>query len=139
MSTAVVYQTMTGHSRKIARSAASALSVEAQPIAGATLPADCRLLFIVGGIYSGKSDPRLIRWIEELDARDIRLAVLMGASVSEKAQPMLRAALSAKGIRVLEEEFHCRGSFLFFRFGHPNRQELKEAAAFARRVQAAFT
>lgn len=138
MKTAVVFQSMTGHSRKIAKAAASVLGVEAQPIATAALPEGCELLFIVGGIYGGKSDPKLIQWIEELYLTGIRLAVLMGASVREKAQPMLRAALEKKGIRVLDEEFHCLGSFLLLRFGHPNQDELRQAAQFARKVQAEY-
>lgn len=138
MSSAVIYQSMTGHSRKIAEAVAAALQVEAQAVGTATLSQDDQLLFIVGGIYGGKSHPKLLSWLAQANLQHVRLAVLMGSSMGKKEQPMLRAALEARGIQVLAEEFHCLGSFLFMGLGHPNQQELAEAAAFAVRVLATF-
>jgi len=48
-------------------------------------------------------------------------------------KPMQRIA-SALDVYIDGAEFHCRGSFGPLHMGHPNREDLRRAAAFARYV-----
>lgn len=136
MKYAVVYASKTRHSRKIAQAVAEALGTEAQDVKTAPRLAGVDLLLVVGGIYAGKSDPALVSWLSGLDPAQVAKVALMESCTSPKpyGQPELRTALAARGIPVLEEAFHCRGSFLFFAMGRPNREEIASAVRFARRV-----
>ena len=61
MNTAVLFRSMTGHSKKIANAVAAELGVEALNIKNKPVLQNIDLLFIAGGIYSGKSLPELLR------------------------------------------------------------------------------
>jgi flavodoxin len=135
MKTAVVYCSKTGHSRKIAHAVAEALQTSAQDIRSAPALDAVDLLFVVGGIYGGTSAPELIQYCRSLDSGKIGPAVLMTSCASRKMkQAQVRQALTEAGVPVCDEEFVCRGSFLFMGIGHPNRADLEQAILFARRI-----
>jgi len=59
----------------------------------------------------------------------------MTSCASQKMkQAQVRQALTEAGVPVYDEEFVCRGSFLFMGIGHPNRDDLEQAILFARRI-----
>lgn len=132
---AVLYATMTGHSRKIAKAVGKALDVRVLDIRARPLFADVDLLFIVGGVYGGKSLPALLKYVKGLDKECVKKAVLMTSSARKQKQDDLRRLLHEKGIEVLDE-FACPGSFLFLSFGHPNKRDIEQAVAFAVRMSA---
>ncbi len=132
MNIALIYATKTGHSRKIAQAAAAALGVKALDLRTNPKIGDVDQLFVVGGIYGGVSAPELLEYVRGLEKGQVKRAAIMTSSVSQSArQTDLRAALLAKGIDVMEEEFKCRGAFLFIGIGRPNAEDLNSAAAFA--------
>ncbi len=132
---AVLYATMTGHSRKIAKAVGKALDVRVLDIRTRPLLADVDLLFIVGGVYGGKSLPALLEYVKGLDKECVKKAVLVTSSAREQKQDDLRRLLHEKDIEVLDE-FACPGSFLFLRFGHPNKRDIEQAVAFAVKIAA---
>ena len=136
--TAVVYVTKTGHSKMLATAIAQALGTVAQPVSGATLPQGARLLFLVGGIYAGKSDPALLRFAETLSGQTVPKAVLVTSSVSIKhrAATELRRVLAARGVAVLDE-LTCTGGLLFLKANHPNADDAAALARDALRIRAA--
>ena len=73
----VIYCTKTGHSRKIARAIAQELQVQAEDIKTGPVLKDVDLLFIVGGIYGGKSDPAMLGYINNIDGSMVRKAALV--------------------------------------------------------------
>lgn len=131
---AIVYATKTGHSRKIATAIGKALGTEAVNITARSVLEGVDLLFIVGGIYGGKSLPGLLNYVKSLDAEKVKKAALVTSCLSKKqGQESIRKILQEKGIAVLGETI-CRGSFLFLGLGHPNQEDIGEAVDFAVRL-----
>ena len=131
----VVYATKTQHSKKLADAIGKELCVEAKNIAKHPQPQKAALLFLVGGIYAGKSNPVLLSYAEKLDASIVRKAVLVtsSASSSHRAQRELRAVLEKKGIDVAGE-LTCAGAFLFIRFRRPNKMDIQTIAKAAKDI-----
>ena len=133
----VVYATKTKHSKKLAEAIGKALNVTAVDVKTSPVPRAAELLFLVGGIYAGKSSPGLIRYVEGLDVNQVKKVVLVtsSASVASRKQPEVYSLLTEKGVEVLEE-ISCPGSFLWLSFGHPNTADLEEASARAKKIAA---
>ncbi|OPZ64912.1 MAG: flavodoxin [Firmicutes bacterium ADurb.Bin506] len=131
--TAVVYHTETGNSQKIANAIASELGISAYNIATDPELRDIDLLFVVGGIYGGKSHPKLIEYMGRLDNTMVRRAAIITSCASGKRRQLqLRQLLTDKGIKVLPDEFVCKARFLFLRLGRPNKNDIDNIVAFAK-------
>lgn len=134
MNIAIIYRSMTGHSKKIANKVAAELEVTAIDIKDKPKLADIDLLFIVGGIYSGTSLPDMLLYIETLDSTQIKKVALLTSSTSDNCgQNDVRKILESKTIEVVDE-YRCFGNFLFVKLGHPNRKEIDRAIEFAKRL-----
>lgn len=130
----IVYATMTKHSKKLAEAIGTELNVKAQNVKENVVLDDTDILFIVGGIYAGESLPVLLDFSKNLDSQKIKKAVLVTSSTSKKkGQDSIRKVLNDKGIEVINE-FFCYGNFLFFKLGHPNKDEIQQAVDFAVKV-----
>lgn len=136
MKIAVVYQSRTGHSKKLAEAVASALGVQAQSVSGQPALSGVDLLFVVGGIYAAKSDPKLLKYLAGLGKDQVKRAALITSSAGKTKQDMVRETLTQKGIQVAADEYVCQGSFLLFGRGHPSAEEIAGAAAFAKGLSA---
>ena len=129
--TAVVYATKTKHSKKIAEAIGKSLNVKAENLKDTPSIGQTDILFIVGGIYGGRSLPELLEFVKTLDGAKVKSAVLMTSSASDKTgQDDVHALLDEKGIK-LEGEYRCFGGFLVVKLGHPNKSELSKAVDFA--------
>jgi flavodoxin len=137
MKIAVLYLSKTGHSKKIAEAVAAGMGVQAQSVKDNPELSGIDLLFIAGGIYAGKSDPKLLKYLGTLSREQVKRAALISSSRGKSKQDMVRDTLTGKGIQVLADEYICQGSFLFFGMGHPNAQEIAGAIAFAKKLSAA--
>jgi flavodoxin len=130
----IVYATKTRHSKKIAEAIGKALNIKAENVSTRPVLEDMDLLFIVGGIYGGESLPLLLDFVKALDRGKVKKAALVTSCASKKhRQDSVRKLLQQKGIEVLDEII-CPGSFLFLRFGHPNKRDIEEAVNFAVRL-----
>jgi len=134
MKTAVIYATLTGHSKKIAKAIAKEFDTEPINIKTAYVLKDIDLLFVVGGIYKGKSLNKMIAYIHSLDENAVKKAVMItSCATKETKQILLRELLTNNNVEVLEDEYICRGSFLFLGLGHPNQKEIAGAVDFAKK------
>lgn len=132
MKTALIYLTITSHSKKIANAIAKELKIQAQDIKNNPQLIEADLLFIVGGIYGGKSLPELISYVKNIDNTMVKQAILITSCASNKeTQWEVREILDNNGIEVLKDEFVCRGNFLLYGLGHPNKTDIENAVAFA--------
>ncbi|MEL4106654.1 flavodoxin domain-containing protein [Oscillospiraceae bacterium WX1] len=124
---AVIYATKTGHSEKLAKAVAQAVGCAAYNAVNISMPINADLLFLVGGIYAGKSHPEMIRFAESLGGSAGKKAVLIttSVSVSNRSQPDIRRILSEAGIKILDEHA-CAGSLLFLKSGHPDTEDIAE-------------
>ncbi len=133
MNKAVIYCSKTGHSKKIAQAVADELHVHAENVKENPDIGEVDWLFIVGGVYGGASDSQLIEYVSQLDGDKVHNAVLMTSCLSQKMkQDKIREILVEKGVNVHDDEFLCKGNFLFFGLGHPNQGEIRAAARFVK-------
>ena len=136
MKYAVLYRSMTGHSKKIAKAIGAELGVEPLNIKKKPQLDDIDIAFVIGGIYSGKSLPDMIEYIKTLTPQTIKQVALITSSVSDKTgQSEIRTILESNGIKIVDE-YRCRGNFLFIKMGHPNKKEIAGAVEFAKRFHA---
>ena len=93
------------------------------------------ILFIGSSIYAGKIDAGLRRFLEQIPAGAVKKAVVFGTSAGKKsALAEIRGILVPKGIQVSNNEFHCKGSFLFAHRGRPNTDDIESAKTFAEKI-----
>ena len=135
----VIYHTRSRHTEKIAEAIAREAGIEAINISEPhTLP-ETDLLFIGTGIYAGKPDDLLIDYLDQLPVNRIRGAAIFSTSAagSDKTELIVNM-LTHKGIAIYPERFTCRGKFLFLAKGHPDEEDCRNAASFARKVLNAY-
>jgi len=135
MNSAVAFYSVTGHSKKIANAVGEALQIPVYDLKKNPDIADCDLLFLVSGIYRAAADPKMLTLLKRMDNTKVKKAALLTSSAAGVTrQRQARELLQALGIQVFVEEYTCLGTFLIFRRGHPNQQEVADAVAFARKV-----
>lgn len=124
----IVYATMTGHSKKIARAIASVVKVEPQNIIDIKDEIECDVLYIVSGIYSNEAKPELLSFVENLSNK-VKQVVLITSSMKLVKQEKVKSILESKDIVVLDE-YCCKGGFLFFSPTHPNKNDIDDVVKF---------
>lgn len=131
----VVYATKTQHSKKLAEAIAKEFSVTAKNVEKFPEPEESDLLYLVGGIYAGKSNPMLLSYAERLNTSFARKVILVTSSVSisHRSQRDLYALLRKRGIDVADE-ITCTGGLLFLKFTHPNKVDIQTIVKAAKDV-----
>ena len=131
----IIYHSILGHSKKIAQAIAQELQVNAHDIREKPELNNIDLLYIVSGIYGGKSAPELLEFLKSLGSQQIKLAVLLTSSAGKTTPATeVRTALTKLDIPVAEEEFTCQGAILFVGMGHPNKTDIQNALTFVREL-----
>lgn len=132
MKTAVIYASMTGHSKKIAQAISEGLSIPAYNVTEKPLLEGYDLFLIVSGIYGGSCKPELLAYVNTLTPHHVKTTALITSSAGKTPQVGVRKALLERGITVKEAEYICEGGFLFKMFSHPNKDEIAAAVEFSR-------
>ena len=134
MKTAVRYYTKTGNTKRLAEAVADAVGTEALPI---NVPVDepVDILFLGNSYYAFSIDPEVRNFIRSLDADKIGRIVNFGsAAMLNSTYKKVKAEADKVGIPMDEREFHCRGEFKGIHKGKPDEEDLKAAAAFAKKI-----
>lgn len=136
MKISVIYCSMTGHSKKIAEKIAKKFEVKALNIKENPEFEETDLLFIVGGAYGGQSLPEMIEYVKKISSDKVKnVALVTSCASKESTQKGLKNILQGNGINVIENEFVCQGSFMFFfGFGHPNKEDINNAIDYSKKV-----
>lgn len=138
MNIQVAYFSTTGNTRKVADSIAEALSIKALPISEWNESTVVDILFLGGAIYANHQHglhSSMKTFIAGLDPKKIRAIAVFGTGfIHSDAVDRLRDLALARGINVVGESFFCLGRFTFFNLAHPNKQDLTDAADFAKRI-----
>ena len=130
MKTQILYATMTGHSRKIAKAIAQKTGFPLYDLKTQPQIPPCDTLLIVSGIYGGESKPDLLEFAKNLPVGHVGRILLLTSSTRNLAQGSLRKVLTDGGHNVESAEYLCQGGFLLAALGHPNRKEVEDAVAF---------
>ena len=134
MKIAVRYYTKTGNTKKLAEAVAEAVGAEALPLS-APVEEAVDLLFLGNSYYAFSIDPEVRDFVRSLDSGKVGRIVNFGsAAMLNSTYKKVKAEADKVGIPMDEREFHCRGEFKGLHKGRPNEEDLKAAAAFARKI-----
>jgi flavodoxin len=131
----VVYASRKGNTKKVAEFIARGIGVKAEPVGSGVKVDHADVLFVGGALYAGKIDSGLRAFLGELTPAQVGKVVVF-STAGGKCTPLaeIKAILEPKGIKVADEEFHCRGSFLIINNDRPNEEDLKHAEDFAKKL-----
>lgn len=139
MNSIIIYSTMTKHSKKIAKAISDELSIPAYDVKyESTELKNIDMLYIVSGIYSGQITPQLDDYLRNIDDKEISKAAIIMSSVSQEYDKCeIKNILNEKEIEIAGEH-SCYGSFLFMKFKHPNKDEIRDAVQFSKDIYNRF-
>ena len=133
MKIAVRYYTRSGNTEKLAKVIADAVGVQAEPVTE-TLHEKTDIVFLGCSYYAFDVDEAVKSFLFD-NRENIGKIVCFGTSAMMKStRKPIKRITDAAGVALAEEEFHCRGSFGPMHKGHPDNQDLTNAAAFAKMV-----
>ena len=134
MKIAVRYYTKTGNTKRLAEAVAEAVGAEALPLS-TPIGDPVDILFLGNSYYAFSIDPEVREFIRNLDKSKVGRIVNFGsAAMLNSTYKKVKAEADKVGIPMDEREFHCRGEFKGLHKGRPNDEDLKAAAAFAKKI-----
>lgn len=133
MNIAVRYYTRSGNTETLARVIEDAVGTKSEPVT-VPLSEKADILFLGCSYYAFDVDEAVKSFIFD-NKQNIGKIVCFGTSAMMKSthKPMKKVC-DAVGVQLSDQEFHCRGSFGPMHKGHPDEQDLTNAAAFAKMV-----
>ena len=134
MKVAVRYYTKTGNTKRLAEADAGAVGVRALPI-DQPLTEKVDVLFLGNSYYAFSIDPAVRDFVKGLKKEMVGKIVNFGsAAMLNSTYKKVKAEADRVGIPMDEREFHCKGEFKGIHKGKPDESDLKDAAAFARKI-----
>lgn len=143
----VLYSTRSGNTEKVANAIAQELNCPCIRITKASDSFNLDLndydtVCIGTGIYKGQPHQDLLNYLQEINLISRKQFALFltcfgwGKDIADKnVVDTVKAALQAKGQRLLSNRFSCFGGGLgFVKRGHPDAQELDAAKKWAREI-----
>jgi len=133
MKVAIRYYTKTGNTKKLAEAIGSAINVEAKTV-DEPLTEDVDILFLGSAVYAAGIDSKIKDFIANINVNVGEVVNFSSAALIESTYSQVKKQVETKGLKMSEDEFHCRGAFKFVHRGHPNDEDLKNAQEFAKRI-----
>lgn len=135
MKISVRYYTRSGNTKKLATAIADAVAAQAKDVS-VPLTEKADILFLGCSYYAFDVDEAVKKFILE-NSKNIGKIVCFGTSAMMKSmiKPVKKVADEA-GVSVAKEDFHCKGSFGPMHKGKPDKDDLKRAADFAKKITA---
>ena len=133
MKITIRYYTKTGNTKKLAEAIGSAINVEAKTV-DEPLTEDVDILFLGSAVYAAGIDERVKEFIENINVNIGKVVNFSSAALIKSTYNQVKKQVEQKGLKMSEDEFHCRGAFKFVHRGHPDETDLKNAQEFAKRI-----
>ena len=133
MKIAIRYYTKTGNTKKLAEAIGSAINVEAKTV-DEPLTEDVDILFLGSAVYAAGIDERVKEFIENINVNIGKVVNFSSAALIKSTYNQVKKQVEQKGLKMSDDEFHCRGAFKFVHRGHPDETDLKNAQEFAKRI-----
>ncbi|MBQ7928062.1 MAG: flavodoxin [Methanobrevibacter sp.] len=133
MKIAIRYYTKTGNTKKLAEAIASAVNVKAKTV-DEPLTEDVDILFLGSAVYAAGIDQKIKDFIKSINVDVGEVVNFSSAALIESTYKQVKKEVEAKGLKISEDEFHCRGAFKFVHRGKPDDNDLKNVQEFAKRI-----
>lgn len=133
MKVAVRYYSRTGNTKKLAEAIAEAVGVDAREVSE-PLEEKTDIVFLGSAVYAAGVDASVRDFIGRNRERIVEIYNFSTAALLKSTYKQVRKIAESCGVKMSEKEFACRGSFAMMHKGHPDAEDLKRAAEFARSV-----
>ena len=133
MKIAIRYYTKTGNTKKLAEAIGSAIKVEAKTV-DEPLSEDVDILFLGSAVYAVGIDSKIKDFIANISVNVGEVVNFSSAALIESTYKQVKKEVEAKGLKMSEDEFHCRGAFKLIHRGRPNDDDLRDVQEFAKRI-----
>lgn len=133
MKIAIRYYTKTGNTKKLAEALSQVVDAEAKTV-DEPLTEDVDILFLGSSVYAAGVDEEVKKFIRSIDVNVGEVVNFSSAALIESTYKQVKNEVEAKGLKMSEKEFHCRGSFKFVHRGRPNDEDLKNLQEFAKGI-----
>lgn len=130
---AIRYYSKTGHTEKLACAIAKELNIRAEKV---SVPLDEKvdILFMGCSYYAFDIDSSVKDFLSK-NKEHISTIICFGTSAMMKSmQKPIKNATKDYGIKILEDEFHCRGQFKIVHKGRPNDNDISALKLFLSNV-----
>ncbi len=131
---AIRYYSKFGHSKQMAEAIEGIAGVKAASVeVPVAEPVD--MLVLGAGVFLGKVNGAVMDFIDTLTPEKVKCVVLFGSSaIIESPVPQMANALKARGIRVCDKSFTCRGAMGPIHRGHPDDKDMDDFRRFIQSV-----
>ena len=133
MKIAIRYYTKTGNTKKLAEAIGSAINVEPKTV-DEPLTEDVDILFLGSAVYAAGISGQIKDFNKNINVNVGQVVNFSSAALIESTYKQVKGEVEAKGLKMSEDEFHCRGAFKLVHRGHPDDNDLKNAQEFAKRI-----
>lgn len=130
MNLAIRYYTRSGNTEKLANAIGDALSIPSVSIE-TPLTEKVDILFLGCSYYAFDMDVKVKAFLKDNKDMIGSIACFGTSAMMKSMKKPMRKVLDELGITLLEEEFHCHGSFGPVHKGKPDEKDLKAAQKFA--------
>ena len=124
MNTAIRYYSKFGHSKQMAEAIENIVGAKAATV-DTPLSEPVDTLYLGAGVFLGKVNGAVMDFIASLTPDKVGQVVCFGScAIIESPVPQMRKALEARGIKVCDKSFTCKGSMGPIHSGHPDAQDI---------------
>ncbi len=92
------------------------------------------ILFLGSAVYAAGIDSKIKEFIANINVNVGEVVNFSSAALIESTYKQVKKEVEAKGLKMSENEFHCRGSFKLIHRGRPNDDDLRDVQEFAKRI-----
>lgn len=133
MKIAIRYYTKTGNTRKLALAIAEVIGVEAYDL---SKPLDefVDVLFWGSAVYAFSIDEEIKMFLKENADKIGQIANFSNACMVKSTYKMVKKVAEPLNIKMMEEEFYCKGRFKIFNKNRPNEDDLNNVKEFAKKI-----
>ena len=134
----VHYVSPKGAAEQVAEVLARTIKCVKEPLLPAYMPEGVALMFL--GCEGGKADKITLEFASSLNTKRVANAALFccNPKKSDNAIRQMKAALTAQGVKVMDNAYVCSGKGGLFGGKHPTEEELNGAAKWARECMNKF-
>lgn len=131
MKIAIRYYSKTGNTKKLANTISQVAEVEALTV-NEPLLEDIDVLFLASSVYGSGVSSEVKRFINNIDVNIGEIVNVSSAAIIDSTFAQVKKIAEKNGLKMSEQEYHCRGKFTLMHKGRPNSDDLLELTSFTR-------
>ena len=134
MNVAVRYYTKSGNTEKLAKAVEEAIGVKAENVSVA-LEEKTDILLLGCSYYAFDMDPEVKKFVADNKDKIGKIALFGTSAMIKSMKKPLKKVLKNlnSSIEIMDDEFHCPGSFGSMHKGRPNADDLASVKIFAKK------